>query len=314
MQIVISLPTKPKIISKEGNIAIFEIENLYPGYGITLGNALRRVLLSSLPGAAITIVKINNLPHEFSTIPYVLENVIEILLNLKHIRFRIYSDEPQIAYIRAKGEKIITVADIETPAQLEAINKDLVIATLTDKKASLEIEMQVEKGLGYVSAEEIKKSKVDIGTFVLDAAFSPVKNVSYDVENMRVGDRTDYNKLRLKIETDGTITPQEAYQKAVSILVKQFQEILSFYELESSEIEKEKIIQEKGDDISNLKINDLAGLSARTINALTKANIKTLEKLLKKDEESLKEIKGLGQKGVKEIINSLEKLNLKFKK
>lgn len=314
MQIVISLPTKPKIISKEGNIAIFEIENLYPGYGITLGNALRRVLLSSLPGAAITIVKINNLPHEFSTIPYVLENVIEILLNLKHIRFRIYSDEPQIAYIRAKGEKIITVADIETPAQLEAINKDLVIATLTDKKASLEIEMQVEKGLGYVSAEEIKKSKVDIGTFMLDAAFSPVKNVSYDVENMRVGDRTDYNKLRLKIETDGTITPQEAYQKAVSILVKQFQEILSFYELESSEIEEKKIIQEKGDDISNLKINDLAGLSARTINALTKANIKTLEKLLKKDEESLKEIKGLGQKGVKEIINSLEKLNLKFKK
>lgn len=311
MQTIISLPSKPKIIYKEGNTAIFEIENLYPGYGVTLGNALRRILLSSLPGAAITMVKINNLPHEFSTIPYVLENVIEILLNLKHIRFRMYSDEPQTAYIKARGEKVVTVADVETPAQLEAVNKDLVIATLTDKKAVLEIEMRVEKGLGYVSADEIKKTKVDIGTFVLDAIFSPIRNVSYEVENMRVGDRTDYNKLRLKIETDGTIVPQEAYQKAVSILVKQFQEISSFYEAEPIEAEEENIIQEKGYDISNLKISDLAGLSNRTINALMKANIKTIEKLLKQDEKSLKEIKGLGQKGIKEIIKALEKLNLK---
>lgn len=313
MQTTISLPAKPKLISKEGNKAIFEIENLYPGYGVTLGNALRRVLLSSLPGAAIVMVKINNLPHEFSTIPYVLENTIEIILNLKNVCFKMYTDEPQIAYIKAKGEREVTVKDIEAPTQLEAINKDLVIAHLTDKKAVLNIEMRVEKGLGYVSAEQIKKAKLDVGTIVLDAVFSPIKNVAFEVENMRVGDRTDYNKLRINIETDGTITPQEAFQKAIHILIEQFQEISSFYEEISEDNTEEKVIKEADFDIKELKINDLTGLSSRTLNALEKANIKTLDKLLGKTIESLKSVKGLGAKGIKEIVKALEKLNLKLK-
>lgn len=312
MQTTIPLPSKPKIISKEPNKAVFEIEGLYPGYGITLGNALRRVLLSSLPGAAITMVKINNLPHEFSTLPYVMENAIEIILNLKHVRFRMYSDEPQIARIKVKGERVVTANDIETPAQLETINKDLVIATLTDKKAVLEIEMHVENGLGYVPVEDIKKAKVDVGTMVLDASFSPIKAVQYEVEDMRVGDRTDYNRLRITIETDGTISPQEAYQKATAVLVNQFREISSFYEPEIMGESEEKMISGI-EDILNLKLSDLAGLSFRTVNALTKAKIDTLGKITKKDKKSLKKVKGLGPKGLKEIEKELEKLNLKLK-
>ena len=219
---MISLPLQPKIIEKKGNFARFEIEGLYPGYGVTVGNSLRRVLLSSLPGAAITQIKIKGVPHEFSTIPGVLEDVILIMQNLKQLRFKIFTDEPQKATLKVKGEKEVKGSDFELPAQVELVNKDCHIATLTDKKAELEMEIQIEKGLGYSPREARKKEKLEIGAIPVDAIFTPTKRVSYKIENMRVGERTDFDRLFLEIETDGTISPEEAVFLASDILVKHF--------------------------------------------------------------------------------------------
>ncbi len=219
---MISLPSQPKIIEKKNNLAIFEIEALWPGYGVTVGNALRRVLLSSLPGAALTQVKIKGVQHEFSTIPGVLEDVVTILLNLKQLRFKLYADEPQKATLSVKGEKTVNGSDFELPSQVELANPEVFIATLTDKKSELELEILIEKGMGYEPAETRKKEKMEIGTIAVDAIFTPVKKVSYRVENMRVGERTDYDRLFLELETDGTITPEEAINLASEILVKHF--------------------------------------------------------------------------------------------
>ncbi|MFQ6049763.1 MAG: DNA-directed RNA polymerase subunit alpha [Candidatus Paceibacterales bacterium] len=219
---MISLPLKPKIIKKEKNKTIFEIEALYPGYGVTVGNSLRRVLLSSLEGAAVTQMKIKNISHELSTIPGVLEDVITIMLNLKQLRFRIFTEEPQKATLKVKGEKKVKGSDFELPSQLELINKRCHIATLTDKKAELEIEIQVERGIGYLPREARGKEKLEIGTIPLDAIFTPVKRVAFKVENMRVGKRTDFDRLFLEVETDGTISSQEAFSQASEILVNHF--------------------------------------------------------------------------------------------
>lgn len=218
----ISIVLKPKLVREEENLGVFEIENLFAGYGITLGNALRRILLSSLPGAAVTQVKIKGVDHEFSTIPNVIEDVVEILLNIKKLRLRLHTDEPQTVVLRAKGETKVTAKDIEKHSQVDVINKDLHIATLTSKKAELEIELRVERGLGYEPIEMRKKEKLPIGAIALDAFFSPVKKVSFVSENMRVGDRTDYNKLKIVIETDGSLTPEDALQRAARILVQHF--------------------------------------------------------------------------------------------
>ena len=200
-----SFPSKPKIIEKKGeNFAIFEVAELYPGYGTTIGNSLRRVLLSSIPGASITQIKIKGIQHEFSTIPGVLEDVILIILNLKKLRFKLFSDEPQTAILKAKGEKEVKAADFKLPSQVEIVNKDAHIATLTDKKADLEIEARIEKGIGYEPVERRKKEKLPIGFIAIDAIFSPIKRVSYSVENMRVGERTDFDRLKIEIETDGS--------------------------------------------------------------------------------------------------------------
>lgn len=219
---MIPLPHKPKIIKQEKNEAIFEIEALYPGYGVTMGNSLRRVLLSSLEGAAVTQMKIKGVPHEFSTVPGILEDVIQIMLNLKQLRFKIYTEEPQKATLKVKGEKEVKGSDFEIPAQLELVNKDCHIATLTDKKAELEMEIQVEKGTGYSPREARKKEKLEIGTIPLDATFTPVRKVTFRVENMRVGERTDFDRLFLEIKTDGTLSPETAFFQASDILVKHF--------------------------------------------------------------------------------------------
>ncbi len=220
--ITLPLPRKPKVIIKKGNKAVFEIEGLYPGYGITVGNSLRRVLLSSLPGAAVTQCKIKGVHHEFSTIPGVFEDVMIITLNLRQLRFKLHSEEPQKALLKVKGEREIKGKDFKLPSQLELINKDLYIATLTEKKAELEIEILVERGIGYVPAEERKKEKLEIGVIALDAVFNPIKKVSFEVENMRVEKRTDFNRLKLTIETDGTISPEQAFYQSSEILIKHF--------------------------------------------------------------------------------------------
>ncbi|KPJ56086.1 hypothetical protein AMJ49_05775 [Parcubacteria bacterium DG_74_2] len=219
---MIPLPFKPKVTETGENKALFEISALYPGYGITIGSSLRRVLLSSLPGAAVTQVKIKGVQHEFSTIPNVLEDVIMIILNLKKLRFKLHGDESQTGIIKVKGEKEIKGKDIELPSQVEIVSKDVHIATLTAKKAELEMEIQIENGIGYESVERRKKEKLEIGVIALDAVFSPIKRVSYKVENMRVGERTDFDKLTLEIETDGVITPRQAFQQALEILIKHF--------------------------------------------------------------------------------------------
>jgi len=224
---MIPLPQPTKIVEQKQNRGVFVLEGLYPGYGVTIGNSLRRVLLSSLEGAAITQVKIKGVTHEFSTLPGVLEDVVSILLNLKQARFRLYGEEPQKAALKQKGAGEVTCADFELPASLELVTKDLPIAHLTAKSAELEIEIQVEKGIGYVPAEERKREKQEIGSITLDAIFTPIKRVSSKVENMRVGDRTDFNRVTLEIETDGTLSPEEAFLQATEILLKQFEGVRS---------------------------------------------------------------------------------------
>ncbi len=214
-----------KKVSETDREGVFDIEGLYSGYGITIGNALRRVLLSSLPGAAITQVKIKGVSHEFSTIEGVKEDVVELALNLKKVRFRIHTDEPQVLLLKVKGEKVATAADIETNSNVDLITPESPIATLTSKDAVLDVEITVEKGLGYLPVEARKSDKLPIGVVAVDALFSPVVKVNFTVENMRVGDRADYNRLRFVIETDGSITPSSALRKSSNILQDHFVKI-----------------------------------------------------------------------------------------
>lgn len=219
---MLSLPKQPKIIEHDGARAVIEINELYPGYGATIGNALRRVLYSSLPGAAVTRVKFESAPHEFTTLQGVLEDVLELSLNLKQIRLILHGDEPQILKLKIKGKQTVTAKDIETPSQVEIINKDAHIATLTTAGSTLEAELTVERGMGYVQADHGQKEKKEIGVVHLDAAFGPVVRVNFEVQDMRVGDRTDYNRLHLELITDGTIAPEDAYEQAVKILNEHF--------------------------------------------------------------------------------------------
>jgi len=225
----IVLPSKPKIVSEVEFSGSYEIDGLYPGYGHTLGNSLRRIILSSLPGSSVTAVKITGVAHEFSVIPHVKEDVITILLNLKKIRLNVVSNEPQILSLKVKGVKEVTAGNIKLSGGVEVLNPELVIANLTDKNADLDMEITVEKGLGFVSKEVLQKNRVDIGQITLDAIFTPIRRVSYEVENMRVGDRTDFNRLKIFIETDGTITPKEALEKSIETMINQLKAIRRGY-------------------------------------------------------------------------------------
>jgi DNA-directed RNA polymerase subunit alpha len=305
----VSLPSKPKIISEEEFKGTYEIDGLYPGYGHTLGNSLRRIILSSLPGAAITSVKIDGVPHEFSTINGVKEDVVNILLNLKKVRIQMLTDEPQTISIEVKGQKVVTAGDIKAPSQVSILNPDQYITEITDKKGELSMEMTVRRGMGYVSKEILQKDKVDIGVIPLDAIFTPIRRVNYEVENMRVGDRTDFNRLRLIIETDGTITVHEALEKSIEIMIHQLKAIVGFKEEEvKTEVagekrEKEDTVRKKREvdtDLLKTRIESL-NLSVRNINALTAANIRTIGGLVRKKEEDILEIEGLGKKGLQEI-------------
>ena len=285
----------------------FEFESLYPGYGVTIGNALRRVLLSSLPGAAVTQMKIKGASHEFSTIPGILEDVIMIMLNLKQLRFKIYSDEPQKAQLKVKGEKEVRGSDFEFPSQVELVNKEAKIATLTAKSTELEMEIQIEKGLGYQPVEKRKKGKSEIGVIPIDAIFTPVKRVSFSVENMRVGERTDFDKLRIEIETDGTITPEKAMGQSAEILVKHFSLIEDSFKEEE---EKPKTGAVPGEALKT-KVEDLK-ISKRTLHSLQKNGIQTLGGILKRNEKTLLELEGMGEKGIKEIKKILKKFKLEL--
>jgi DNA-directed RNA polymerase subunit alpha len=231
-----------KKVSESNSEGVFEIEGLYKGYGITVGNALRRVLFSSLPGSAITQFKVKNAVHQFSTIPGVIEDTVEISLNLKKIRFRSNTNEPQTLTLKVKGEREVRASDIGLNSNVELITPDTLIATLTGKTAELDMELQVERGLGFVPVEAQKSEKLPIGTIALDAAFSPVIKANFSVENMRVGDRTDYNRLIISITTDGSITPSAALHKASNILKDHFEKVA---QVEVKEAELMPLSEEK---------------------------------------------------------------------
>ncbi len=317
---MIQLPTHPKVILEEKNRAVFEIEGLYPGYGQTIGNSLRRVLLSSLKGAAITSVKIEGVGHEFSTLEGISEDAVEMILNLKQVRLKLHEEGSFGITLSEKGEKDVSAGDFKTPSQVEVINKEAHIATLTAKKSSFKIEATVESGLGYVPVEARTKDKVEVGVIALDAAFSPVRHVNYEVENMRFGDRTDYNRLRLHIETDGSLSPREAFSQASKILVDQFGALAKGFsekeEIQASEGDRESDKEEeKADgsgDVLRVKVDDLK-LSARTMNALREGGIKTVGGLSRKREESLREVEGIGDKGIQEIKKAMGNLGLTLK-
>lgn len=247
---MIILPSEPKIVSEENNKAVFEISPLHPGYGLTLGNSLRRALLSSMEGAAAVRVKIDGVPHEFTTVEGVLEDVVDIILNLKRVRFKVLGSESVKVSLNAKGEGEVRAKDLKVPTGAEVVNPDQLIATLSDKKAQLNMEIDIEKGVGYVPVEQSQKEKLAVGEIAIDAIFTPVKKVSYKVENIRVGQRTDFNRLLLDIETDGSITSKEALKKATEILVDQFKAIS---EAESLKEAGKKVKEKAGEGEKEVK-------------------------------------------------------------
>ena len=318
----IIMPSKPRVVVEEGNKGVFEIDGLYPGYGHTLGNSLRRIILSSLPGASVTSIKIDGVTHEFQTMDGIKEDVIVMILNLKKTRFKMLSDEPQVVTLSVKGPKDVTALDIKTGGQVEILNPELHIVEVTGK-VNLNIELRIEKGLGFISKEIFQKDKVDVGTIAVDAIFTPIRRVSYEVENMRVGDKTNHNRLRISIETDGTLTPREALANSIEIMINQLKAIIDFKEPEETPAEvstpakigKEKDTEEKGADFADvLKTRtDSLDLSTRTLNALTSANIRTLGGLARKKREDLLEVEGIGEKGITEIKKVLSKFGLNLK-
>lgn len=299
----IHLP-ETKVVKTEGNLAVFEISPLYPGYGMTLGNSLRRVILSSLPGAAVTAVKIEGVNHEFSTLPDVKEDVVEIILNLKQLNVRLFSDEEQVITLEASGEGVVTAKQITPNAQVEIVNPDLVIATLDNKKAKLKMDIVVEKGRGYVPVEKRDGSKLGIGTIGVDALYSPVRRARYNVESTRVGQMTNLDKLVFEIETNGVMTPADALAQASNILVDHFM-VLSGKEVARAQVEEGVVeVNEEGSDILVEEIN----LSPRTTNALLNNDIKTVSDILKLTDNELKTLKGFGSKAYDEVKEKIVEL------
>ncbi len=303
----IPLPNRAKPEDLGNNKYSITLEPLYPGYGVTIGNALRRVLLSSLPGAAVTSVKIKFVDHEFSTIPHVKEDVIQIILNLKQLRVKSFSAEPVKVQLKVKGERVVTAADIKETDQVQVINKDLHIATLDNKNAELDMEFVIEQGRGYQPVEARENHKPEIGMIAIDAIFTPIKSVHFDVTNVRVGQLTNFDKLTLVMETDGSMTGEEAITIASHILVDHFS--MMFLEAapvlaaatEAPAMETEPVVESAGGE-SEIEVS---ALSTRAKNALTKNGISTMAQLGALSSEEISNLSGLGEKTINEIIEFL---------
>jgi DNA-directed RNA polymerase subunit alpha len=294
--------------------ATFVIEPLHTGYGMTLGNSLRRVLLSSISGAAVTAFRIEGATHEFTTIPSVKEDVVDIMLNLKGIRFRVFGSEPQTLRLIKKGKGLATAKDIQTNADVEIVNPDHVIATLDDAKANLAMDIVVETGRGYRTIEEGANKRTVSDMIAVDAIFSPVLRVRYNVENTRVGQMTDLDKLKITVETDSTITPQEAFEEAAAILVNQYTALAGQTQVEAGApltAATQGDIADDGDEPAILMtpIEDL-NLSARTTNALINNEIHTLKDLFSLSDAELRDLKGFGSKALDEVKEKLAELEL----
>ncbi|MBL8029991.1 MAG: DNA-directed RNA polymerase subunit alpha [Candidatus Doudnabacteria bacterium] len=310
----IPLPNRPKVEDLGNNKYRFVLEPLYPGYGTTIGNALRRVLLSSMPGAAVTAVKIKYADHEFSTIPNVKEDAIQIVLNLKQLRLKSFSAEPVKIYIKEKGEKVVTAADIKQTDQIEVVNPELHIATLDSKNSDFEMEITVEQGRGYKPVEMRENHKQELGVIAVDALFSPVKSVYFDVKHVRVGQMTNYDRLEVVLETDGSVDGSEAIDITAHILVDHF--TMMFSETSSVIIENTVSAQaEETQEAPALEPSDLpddneilaSALSNRSKNALIKNGITSLGALSALTDDDIRNLSGLGEKSIKEILEFLKR-------
>ncbi|MGB9680010.1 MAG: DNA-directed RNA polymerase subunit alpha [Thermoanaerobacteraceae bacterium] len=298
--------------SEDGKYGKFVVEPLERGYGITLGNSLRRVLLSSLPGAAPKAVKIDGVLHEFSVVPGVKEDVLEIILNLKEVAATIYTDEPVVARIDAEGKREVTAGDISGGGDIEIMNPEHHIATLSEN-GKLHMEITFVKGKGYVPSDKNKEPNQAIGVIPVDSIFTPVKKVSYNVENTRVGHVTDYDKLTMEVWTNGTVTPKEAISLASDMLIKYFKKFMTFTgEYQTADIFVEKP-EKKIEKPLDMTIEEL-DLSVRSYNCLKRANINTVEDLTQKTEEEMMKVRNLGKKSLEEVVQKLKSLGLSLKK
>jgi len=298
---------KTTAIAKTKDFGKFELSPLENGYGLTIGNALRRVLLSSLPGAAITSVSIDGITHQFTSLQGVKEDVVELLLNLKQVRISYEGKKPIKASLTADGSGKIKAGDIKTPANVTIVNKDLVLATLADKKSKLNVKLEISPGYGYLPAKDRQPKK--LGEIILDATFSPVVRVNYQVETARVGRRTDLDKLILEIYTDGSIKPLKALKKAASILIKSFDQIIN----PTFEKEAKKPVEE-ADDNEALKLSvEELDLPTRIANALRKGGYATVKDLSESAKEDISKVKNLGGKSIDIIINALKEKDVKIK-
>ena len=310
---------KPKIeiaeISEDNRYGKFICEPLERGYGTTFGNSLRRMLLSSLEGAAITSIRIDGVLHEFSTIPGVRDDVTNIVLNLKELCLKMTGNEPRIIRIDVEGEKEVTAADIICDADIEILNPDLHIATVNED-GKLKIEMTVERGRGYVPADKNKKPDDTIGVIPIDSIFSPVKRVNYTVQDTRVGNVTDYDRLILEVWTDGSLRPEEAVSKAAGILVMHLKLFQNMDGLPEEEEEEEATFPEEEEDdyskVLDMTIEDL-DLSVRSFNCLKRANINTVADIAEKTEDDMMKVRNLGRKSLEEVKKKLEELGLTLK-
>ena len=307
MSKVIHNPLLANIDESSSTAATFSIEPLHPGYGNTLGNSLRRVLLSSIEGAAIVAFRIEGATHEFTTVPGVKEDVVDIMLNLKNVRLKVHSDQPIELRLEKKGAGEITAADIKTTADVEVINPEQVIATIDDPKKSIIIDLVVEAGRGYRSIEESSEARLHGNMIALDAVFSPVLRVRYKVASTRVGQETNLDKLELSVETDGSLSPREAFEQAAAVLVNQYTALAGSTTVEAAPA----LGQAPEDEVSelNTSIEEL-GLTARTANALINNDIRTVHDLVTLSEQDLRELKGFGSKALDEVKDKLAELEL----
>lgn len=301
-------------ISEDQKYGRFVVEPLERGYGTTLGNSLRRIMLSSLPGSAVSQVKIEGVQHEFSTIPCVKEDVTEIIMNLKNLSIKNSSDtnEPKVAYIEASGEGIVTAADINADPDIEILNPDLVIATLNGGADSkLYMELTITKGRGYVSADKNKNDDLPIGVIAVDSIYTPVERVNLSIQNTRVGQITDYDKLTLDVYTNGTLVPDEAVSLAAKVLSEHLSLFIDLSEnAKAAEVMVEKEDNEK-EKVLEMNIDELE-LSVRSYNCLKRAGINTVEELISKTPEDMMKVRNLGRKSLDEVLAKLKELDLKL--
>lgn len=315
MSKLIHTPALGTIVDHGPASATFTIEPMHTGYGMTLGNSLRRVLLSSISGAAVTGFRIDGVSHEFTTVKGVKEDVVAIMLNLKGIRFRVFSDEPQTISLNKKGKGVVKAKDLQLNADVEVVNPDHVIATIDDDKSSLNMELVVETGRGYRPLDIQASNKKISDMILVDALFTPVLRVRYKVENTRVGQITDLDKLLITIDTDGSISPRDAFEEAAAILVNQYTALAGQTRVEAAAPltagNIDGVLGEDGDEPAELmtSIEDL-NLSARTTNALDNNDIHTIKDLLSLSEAELRDLKGFGNKALDEVKEKMAELEL----